>query len=50
MAEKRKRATFYMSASKTADFSHSLPLIENATRNTFTCSRETAASRYFLQP
>ena len=32
-----------MSASKRAHLLHSLPLSENAARNAFTCSRETAA-------
>ena len=43
MAEKRKRAAFHMSASKKAHLSQSLRLIDNAARNAFTCSRETAA-------
>ena len=43
MAEKCKRAARYMSASKRGRLSLSLPFIEKAARNTFTCNRETAA-------
>ena len=44
MAEKRKRATFHIRASKRAHLSHSLPF-ENAARNVFPCSRETAVRK-----
>ena len=49
-AEKCKHATFHMSASKRAHFSHSLSLLENAARNAFTCSRETAVRKEFVRP